>query len=159
MSVQTYAIQELVTFAVDIEIQGAAFYQTMAERTTNLEAKGLYNLLHIEELAHQQKYQRMLTEINSIVAVDTVYSDDYYLYLRAIVEKVIFNPREALKEKALQSDADVIDFALGKERDSILYYTEMKKFVSEKQHAVIDEIIYEEQLHIIKLLDIREHVE
>lgn len=159
MSVQTYAIQELVTFAIDIEIQGAAFYQTMVERTTNLEAKRLYSLLNIEELAHQQKYQRMLTEVSAIVAPDTVYSEDYYLYLRAIVEKIIFDPREALKEKALQSDAEVIDFALGKERDSILYYTEMKKFVSEKQHEIIDKIIFEEQLHIIKLLDIREHVE
>ena len=131
----------------------------MSGRTASAEAKKIYLLLHNEELGHQKKYEFLLTEVSTTAAKDTVYSDDYYHYLRAIVEKVIFDPHDVEKEKSLQSDTDVIDFALGKERDSILYYTELKKFVSVKHHAVVDSIIEEEQLHIIKLLDIREHVE
>jgi rubrerythrin len=159
MTTQAYAIHELVDFAVEIEKQGAAFYQAMAQQTQSIQAKEVYLLLHNEELAHQRKYQRMLEEVKQTTAPDIVYSDDYYQYLRAIVEKVIFDPSVAVKESSLQSDTEVIDFALGKERDSILYYMEMKKQISQKQHALVDSIIAEEQLHIIKLLDIREHVE
>lgn len=159
MTAQTYAIHELVTFAVEIEKQGAAFYEAMAKRTVSGEAQKLYVLLRDEELIHQRRYQRMLESVSVDSAKGAEYSDDYYLYLRAVVEKVIFDPREAVKEKALQSDAEVIDFALGKERDSILYYTEMKKNVPQQYHATVDQIIAEEQLHIIKLLDIREHIE
>jgi rubrerythrin len=159
MAVQTYAIHELITFAVEIEKNGAAFYQAMAKKTITADAEKLYTLLHNEEVAHQRKYQHMLEAVAVDSAKDLVYSDDYGLYLRAMVEKIIFDPREASKEKALQGDSDVIDFALGKERDSILYYVEMKKHVPQAYHATVDQIIAEEQLHIIKLLDMREHVE
>lgn len=159
MTIQTYAIHELVNFAVEIEKNGAKFYRTMSGKTSAPEAKAVYLLLEQEELHHQQAYQRLLNEVTAITAAGADFSDEYHLYLRAIVEKVVFDPSEAAKENALKSDLEVIDYALGRERDSILYYHEMKKFIAVQHHHVIDQIISEEQLHIIKLLDLREHVE
>ena len=45
----------------------------------------------------------------------------------------------------------MLEYALGAERDSILFYTEMKRAVSADDQNIIDEIVEEERRHFLKV--------
>jgi rubrerythrin len=50
-----------------------------------------------------------------------------------------------------------INFAIRRELDSILYYHEIKRFISRSQHDSIDKIIDEERKHFETLSEIRKN--
>lgn len=148
----TYSLEEILTFAVKIEEQGAAFYEHMAAKTKNTEVKELYTFLKNEELAHKKTYAALLSSLLKEPSVN--YSDEYSSYMRALVETAVFRK----DSHALNSDAEVLEYAIDREKDSILFYIEIKDHIPEKHHEAIDTIIDEERTHIIKLLDIKEKV-
>lgn len=149
---QKYSINELVEFAVQIEKDGNAFYKEQVLKSKNPEAKKIFEYLADQENQHMQKYQNLLEQIDQTVNVGSTYSDDYYNYLQAIVQNVVFNK----EEPQVADDIEVVDYAIGKEKDSILFYREMLAFVSEKYAGIIQSIIEEEQYHIVQLLNIKE---
>jgi rubrerythrin len=149
---QKYSINELVGFAVEIEKHGVVFYTAQAARTKNSEAKKMFQFLADQENQHRQKYTSLLEQVDHSVNVGSTYSDDYYDYLQAIVENVVFTKDEPL----ITNDADVIDYALGKEKDSILFYREMIGMVAAQYADTIQSIIEEEQYHIVQLLNMKE---
>jgi len=88
------------------------------------------------------------------------YPDEYGSYLRDYVDSKIIFTKEAM-EKELTKIKDIpsaLDFAIRREMDSILYYQEIKAFVSKDQHRVIDEIMGEERSHFETLSALRASV-
>jgi len=51
-----------------------------------------------------------------------------------------------------------VNFAIDRESDSILFYSEIKNLVPEKQQGKVDEIIYEERRHFVMLSDFKKEV-
>lgn len=149
-----YSINELVQFAVQIEKNGEVFYANAAEKTKNKEAKEIYQFLRNAEQEHEKRYAKILTNVNKTEHAGTVIDDDYNNYLKALVTNVVFNSAPVLPD----NDAEVIDYAIGKEKDSILFYMEMSKAVAEQHLSIIEEIILEEQMHILKLVDLKESI-
>ena len=72
-----------------------------------------------------------------------------------MVDKVLFQKEE---EPENASDLTVIDHAIEREKDSILFYLSLKDCVPEKDRSLVDKIIAEERKHIIKFLDIKEKI-
>lgn len=151
-----FAIHELLTFAVKIEEEGMAFYKDMAAKTKNEEAKDLYSGLVQEEADHRKTFQEMLDGASKEVGSGT-YSDEYNSYMRALVESTVFKKDD--KQKAsISNDSDALEFAIEKEKDSILFYLGMKEYVPEKDRGSVDKVVEEERSHIIKLLNIKEKI-
>lgn len=155
--VKRFSIQELLTFAIDIEQEGINFYSGLAEKAKDPSLKEFYIFLKNEEEKHKRIFQDELLP-NAIQEIDQPYfSDEYYIYLNSMVETTVFNSNDS-KIQDLANDADAIDYAIGKEKDSILFYMEIKQFLPENDWAFVDKIIEEERLHIIKLLSIKEQI-
>jgi len=148
----TYSLHELLTFAVKIEEQGMAFYEGVAKKTKNEQAQELYLHLHNEEIKHRDLYKKMLTAQTKDVPGN--YTDEYNGYMRALIESAVFRK----DDPSLASDSDVLDYAIDREKDSILYYLEIKGHIPEQHRPVVDSIIDEERAHVIQLLDIKEKI-
>ena len=66
--------------------------------------------------------------------------------------KLVFSNETITGKLAENTDtASVLDFAISREMDSILYYHEIKRFVPVAQHLIIDQIIDEERKHFSQL--------
>ena len=154
---KAYSISELINFAVEIEKQGALFYENMAKRTTNESVRKLYEFLKAEELIHRHKYQEMLNKVDSAANDEHIYTDEYHQYLNSMVESIVFRKDEVFQNK-LTKDNEVIDYAIIKEKESILLYMEMRLMIKPEQQSIVDEIIKEEKSHIVKLLDLKQKV-
>jgi len=147
---------DVVRFAIRIEEDGELFYREAARLAEAGEAKALFSRLADEEVGHRKIFQSIADTLGGYTPPET-YDGEYMAYLRDHIDgKAVF--REDLKDSLkahLGSVLSAIDFAIGRETDSILYYQETRIFVPERQQAVVDHIIEEERKHFILLSTVR----
>ncbi|MBE0432890.1 ferritin family protein [candidate division WOR-3 bacterium] len=142
---------EVFQFAIRIEEGGEKFYREMATRLDDAEVKSLFATLADEEVKHKKIYQAMVAKIEDYEPVES-YPGEYFAYLRAYADNIIFTPQRMEQAIAGINDAAAaIEFAIDRELDSILYYQEVKNLVPKNQHGLIDKIIEEERRHFVKL--------
>ncbi len=143
-----YSIDEIIEMAIRTEMLGYRFYTGMAEKFKKDD--GLVRLF--TTLASKEKmHEKIFTELKTTVAkqgAEPVQWDEVSNYLRAFVESEFFLG----KDKALPSMdhlktvRDAVKFALGFEKETLLYFYELRAVVKEKE--VVDEVINEEKSHI-----------
>jgi rubrerythrin len=146
-----FSAGEILQFAIKIEENGEAFYLKHAEAFFESRARELFRHLAREEARHRKTFQDMLAKVETYTPSES-YPDEYFAYLRAYVDDIIFS--EGTLEREMQTIKDVIsalDFSMRRETESIFYYQEVKKFVPEDQHALIEGIIEEERKHFTSL--------
>ena len=144
--------QDILRFAKRIEENGERFYQQSADRLQDPKAKELFRYLAEEERVHRNVFEGMLSTMERFDVRET-YEGEYLSYLQNYLDrKVIFDSKAAERELAgVQDPVSAIDFAIRREMDAILYFTEVKHFVSEGQQGPIDRILEEERGHFSKL--------
>jgi len=148
--------RELIDIAIGIERNGAAFYHSLAKSTGNEIAKAAYQYLAGEELKHIQVFQSMLGSVADYRPPDT-YTEEYDLYLRALIDSRVFTDDQTAYEMAqrVTSDAEAIQIALGAEKDSILFYSEVRDLVRRSDRELINKIIEEERSHLRQLSELK----
>ena len=146
---------EIFQFAIRIEENGEKFYRQAAQATKDEEAKYIFNDLADEEAKHKQIFKGFLDKAEEINPRET-YTGEYLDYLKEYIDNKIIFARELDKPAADVTDIlSALTFAMQRELDSILYYHEVKKFVADRLHALVDKIIQEEWKHYSRLSAIR----
>ena len=148
---------EVLQFAIRIEENGEKFYRYADGITKEEEAKKIFNYLADEEINHKKLFEDLLSKIEKYEPPES-YPGEYFAYLRAYVDNIIFTKEKMDTELSKIKDTLLaIQFAIQRELDPILYYHEVKKFVRESQHHLIDKIINEEIKHFLKLSELEKN--
>jgi len=146
---------EIFQFAIRIEENGEKFYRQMVQKFEKPKVKELFSHLADEEVKHKKTYEEMVSKIEKYEPFEA-FPGEYFAYLRAYADKIIFTQKEFDEEIANIKDISAaLDFAINAELDSILYYQEIKNLVPENQRSTIDKIIEEERRHFVKLSEIK----
>jgi len=147
---------ELVEIAIGIEENGLAFYESVANKTKNREAKVIYDYLAGEEKKHLTTFQNMQKTIGQYQPPES-YAGEYMLYLKAQVDSHVFSNVKEAQEKAERApnETNALDIGIEAEKDSILYYSEMQKLVREPDRRIVSKIIDEEKVHLRQLSDLK----
>jgi len=147
---------ELVNIAIGIEKSGLAFYQSLVKKEKDVMARGAYKYLAEMEEKHIETFQSMLDTVGEYKPPE-MYTEEYDLYLKALVDSAVFTDDKVAREMAEKaaSSAEAIQIALGAEKDSILFYSEMRNLVRERDRGVVDRIIEEEKSHLRQLSDLK----
>jgi rubrerythrin len=149
---------EVFQFAIRIEENGEKFYRQMAQKFDETKVKELFSFLANEEMKHKKIYEEMVSKIEKYEPFET-FPGEYFAYLRAYADKIIFTQKEFDEEIAnIKNINAALDYAINAELDSILYYQEIKNLVSENQGKIIDKIIEEERRHFVKLSEIKKTI-
>ena len=140
---------ELVEIAINIERNGVAFYQTLANKTQNKDAKDIYDYLANEEKKHLNTFQSMLDAVGQYQPPQD-YAEEYMLYLKSLVDSSVFSNISEAQQKAekVTSEIEATDTGIQAEKDSILFYTEMQNFVRQPDQKIVRNIIEEEKAHL-----------
>jgi len=153
-----FEAKEIFKFAIRIEENGVKFYRYAITLTDDEGTKKIFGYLADEEVKHKETFTRLLAEITRDVSFEN-YSDEYFDYLKCYVDNVIFNEEQMEKQKnEVKEVLSAIEFAMQRELDSILYYQEVKKFVSSNHESSIEEIIAEERKHYAKLSEMKKNL-
>ena len=142
--------------AEQIERNGAKFYRHVAESIKDSKSQELLLSLAAMEEEHEKTFaimrENMLKE-GKVATVDPATDPDGQagLYLQAMVDGTIFDvkadPSALLTGKEKMSD--VLQMAIGLEKDSIVFYLGMKQMIPEELgRGEIEDIIKEEMTHI-----------
>ncbi len=148
-------IQDVLQFAVKIEENGEKFYRTVARAIREKEVGKLFNFLAEEEVRHGKIFAEMLEKTGKHQVPET-YPGEYFQYLKAYVENLIFS--STMEKQLTNRDGlmKIMDFAISRELDSITYYLETKPLVPEIQHEILGRIIEEERDHFVRLSIMKE---
>lgn len=89
-----------------------------------------------------------------------LFTEEYYSYLKAIGTTRVFANKDDIDKIApsLHQPLDIIKIAMDAERDSIVWYSELKEIYRNDAKAknILERLINEERKHVLTLLDLKE---
>ncbi|NCO83996.1 MAG: hypothetical protein COZ31_01685 [Nitrospirae bacterium CG_4_10_14_3_um_filter_44_29] len=146
---EKFSVNEVIEQAVQAERLGYQFYSSMAKKFEKDEAfKKLFETLAQKELRHEKTF----SELKGITGAEEPEGwEEVSQYLRAIVESEFFLGRNKSLPSLehVKSIGAAVNFALGFEKETLLYFYEIRNVIKEKD--IVDEIINEEKSHIMWL--------
>ena len=147
---------ELINIAIGIERRGIAFYDIMTRSIQNAVARDVFQRLADMERHHIQIFQGMLSEADKYQIPDT-YAGEYTAYLRVLVDSAVFTDDFVTSEMATRAGGDIeaIELAISAEKDSILFYYEMKDIMPQRAQPTVNKIIAEEKAHLRQLSELK----
>ncbi len=153
----SFNADEIFEVAEQIERNGVRFYRRAAENTEASQSRQILLRLAADEVEHEKTFADMRADMlkhGQLATVDPVFDPEGEagLHLRAFADGHIFDtrvdPSEALTGE--ESIEDILQMALGREKDAVIFYLVLKDMVSKKLGKdKIDQIIREEINHVI----------
>lgn len=155
MSIQ-FDAESIFEIGVQIEKNGQAFYQEAAKKASDKTVSTLFAELAEWENNHIELFQRMQAELPEDLKQDTVFDPDHEMstYLEAAADSHVFMKSENVSQRIAEctSPAKAINLALEFEKDSVVYYTTIKKVVPDYLGKDKLDLIIDEELHHIAIL-------
>jgi rubrerythrin len=151
---------EVIRIAVKTEETGYKFYKLAYSNTKSDRLKNIFNYLAEQELKHKEiflSFKGLIKELPQGVPVDW---DELDLYIKALTDSSFFLGEDKninLASKATD-DKEAIDFAIGFEKDTMLYFYQIRDLLKNPEKPIIDKVINEEKEHIKKLLEIKKSI-
>ena len=147
---------EVFEMAEDIERQGMAFYSKAAGIFSDADIKKMLEGLSKMEAAHEKTFKKMRADILSEAFKGYDPDEMAVAYIHTFTEGKVFAKGsemcDALSSKSTLSE--ILRMAIEAEKNSILFYTGIKKALPEaKAKDSIEDIISEEMTHIVMLSD------
>jgi len=142
--------------AIEIERDGFAFYSELARLG---KAKFTFDYLAGQEKRHESLFKGMLDSLGQAPPPES-YTGELALYIKTLASGRVFkSPKEAREVAQKLSTAEAIRTAVGIEKDSILFYGEMKGLVRKEDRSLVDRILDEERGHMLQLSELLTQME
>jgi len=150
---------EVFDMAIQIEKNGAAFYRKAAGVQSDAENRAVLESLASMEDNHQEIFEKMKKELPDKDKGGKVFDpyDELSQYLAAMADTHGGEGSPSAADALTGSETleDIVNTALGLEKESILFYLGMKDIVPPKYgQEKIEDIIKEERNHVVQLTGI-----
>lgn len=147
-----YNLAEIFNIAIQIEINGANFYREVASKQSIPAVKAFLVDLADQEAGHEQLFRKMQDRFAENVDVEVMNDEFAMLYMQAEAKNYVFKSANAPTVTANMILSDVLELAMNKERDSILFFMGLKFLMkAPADKNTIDKLIEEEQFHLATL--------
>lgn len=150
---QEFNLDEIFTIAVDIEKNAETFYRKASELARNKDARKLLADLADWEQGHVKIFSDLRAKM--LDASEKALTWDPYgeveLYLQSVANRNVFNVDQdyAKFAEAHNSIREVLEFALAREKESVVFYTALDMALPEDlSGGKVNAIIKEELSHV-----------
>ncbi len=145
--------EEVLQMAEQIERNGARFYRRAAEIVKDARVNNMLLQLAAWEDGHEKIFAAMRARLSDREREPTVFDPEHEggLYLRAMADGHVFDVKKdpAVLLTGKETALEILTQAIGKEKDSIIFYLGLKEFAPESLgREKIEGIIKEEMRHI-----------
>ena len=147
---------EIVELGINIEENGRDFYNNLAKQSKSKRAKEVFEFLAGEEERHIKVFQGLLAKTTAYEPAG-LDADEYSAYMSTLAGEYIFTKKDQGGKiaKAIKSDGEAIDKGIGFEKDSVVFYQGIKKTVPDYDRKIIDELIFQEESHLLRLTELK----
>lgn len=150
---------DLLELALQVERNGFVFYGALSQSAKSQKVRQACHFLQGEEERHLAVFQRLLDSVGRQPLPES-YPGEYQAYIEALAGSRVFSDEEAGRRLAQEAegDAEALKVAIGFEKDTILFFTEMRLVLGPRDQPVVDELVRQEKAHIKKLVEVREQL-
>ncbi|MFN2292160.1 MAG: ferritin-like domain-containing protein [Anaerolineae bacterium] len=147
---------EILEIATRLEEDGAAFYDSAAASAKTVGVKALFEELATQERYHRRAFQTMMGGEIALGFTPEQY-EEFTAYTDALLRKEFFDHTGTALDHAAQAgdEQSALEAALGFEKETLLFYHELKEMVSGADRETVERIIEEEKQHIKRLSRMR----
>ena len=152
----TFNADEVFEMAEEIERNGAKFYREAAAKTSDPQTRDLFLGMAGMEDGHLKTFQEMRKTLSEREKAETVFDpyDEAALYLQEMADSKGYEGKRApnLKLTGNESMRELLEIAIGAEKNSVLYYVGLRDLVpADAGRDKIEVIIREEVRHVADL--------
>jgi rubrerythrin len=147
----------VLRWALEIETNGEAFYKAVAEAASDRDVRTLFNDLAYQEERHYRTFERMLAQVQD----DSAVKDDpkeFEAYIRAALADALVGGSDKGLELAKQAanEEAALKAAMAFEKDTLLFFYDVRDMVPEAQQETMTAIIDQEKDHLRQLARVLE---
>jgi rubrerythrin len=156
-----FSAGELVRIAVRNEETGYDFYSLAADRARTPALKGLFEDLAAQELLHKEKFLGFMRRIQDRPQPDEPSEPgETDRFIAAMTDDRLFagEDRNIVLATRAQDENGAIEFALGFEKDTLIFFYQMLEQVRSADKPLVQDVIAEEKSHIRRLAEIRKEL-
>ena len=148
-----FTAAEALEMAMEIEKNGQVFYEQVAARSTDPQVKEIFADLAVQEQGHYRVFAGMLESAGPVPDLPAAGYDEYRTYAQAALDSALFaGPDKALALARQAEDRETaLRAALGFEKDTLLFFYDLRDMVGEAEQQLISRIINEEKKHLRRL--------
>lgn len=141
---------DILLAAQEVETRGEVFYNRLVETSTDEKLKETFRFLADEEVKHREIFRKLYERLGQVELPPWAEEDEYASYLTFLIDShTLFRLGDVDKIKEYTgSRKEAIETAMGFEKDTILFFTEMRDFVPEGEKKYIQDCIEEERAHL-----------
>lgn len=149
------AVKEILEFAVYIEQRGYEFYVEAMKKFSEARATELFQYLADEEFKHEKVFKKLIEQDGDVQKGEP--DAEYQTYMKEFVKAHQLGDKEAVNTKLarLSTLEEILDLAMGFEKDSIIFFSELKGIYTKGNYAAVDKIIHEEMGHLRKIFQMK----
>lgn len=152
-------VAEVIDLGIEKEKKRRDFYALAADNFSEKKLKDLFSRLKNWEETHIKKFSEIRNSIDEQETKES-YPGELGAYMKAYIDDALY--REITPEKFKQripSPFSAIEYAIGFEKDAILFFNELLPYVSSPNKEAIQQLIDEEKKHIVFLVEQRNKLE
>jgi rubrerythrin len=155
---------EIFQIGVQIETNGQKFYDMVAKNTSDPFARKLFSDLSRWESEHIKLFEKLRQGLPDSAKQGDLFdpNEEQHLYFKATADSHVFLKNKDIPEFAskCKTPIEALDLAVTFEKDSVVFYSTMKKLVPESLGKFeIDALIDEEISHIFILTQKKKELE
>jgi rubrerythrin len=145
---------DAIKIAIKQEKDGYDYYKQAIKHVNENEVKNLLKKLADDEKEHEKTFNGILKSLKKQNNEIFDFEKDIAEFLSNLVKTVFSEKIQDLKKfmENVDSDLDIILHAIQNEKDTLLFFTQLKQIAKEQDSIkIFDKIINEERNHVILL--------
>ena len=150
---------EIMDMGIEKEIKRRDFYGLAAQRFSEKEMKELFTKLRDWEEEHIKKFTEIRAGVKETEATDS-YPGELKEYMNSLLDDGLYKEVSAdLFSKNIKTPVAAVQYGIGFEKDAILFFEEMLRFMSAAGKDSVQKLVNEEKTHIIYLTELKRKLE
>lgn len=148
-----FTAAEALNMALRIEQNGETFYRTIARRTQEGEIRAVLEDLAVQEQRHYRTFQGLSSYVMEPPSLSGPEWEEYIQYVQVALDQALFyGPDKALAAAEKIKDVkEALRMALGFEKDTLLFYYDLREMMRGADRELVSEVIREEKGHVRRL--------
>jgi len=146
---------EIINMGIEKEKKRRDFYGMVAEKFKDKKMKTLFSRLRDWEETHIKKFTEIRNSVEEPGTTES-YEGESAAYMKAAVDDLLYKQVSPSQfEKNVRTELSAIRYGMSFERDAILFFSELLKFMAPRHREETEILIGEERKHLIYLAELQ----
>lgn len=146
---------EVIDLGIEKERKRRDFYAIAAEKFKDKDMKELFTRLRDWEETHIKKFAQIRDSLEESEVTET-YEGEFLSYLKATVDDILYKQiSPEWFSKNVSASLVAIKYGIGFEKDAILFFNELLRYMNPNHEEKVQALIEEEKKHLLYLTELK----